>query len=168
VYLLNVEILLPGEFLENPLGQNTLALLRRMAYELLFADDLSRAIDAFKKLDSLREIFISQKHRMILRTLRRHFKAICTHFYHPGLPRDTNIVENIIRQLNRKLKGIGGFQKTDTAWNILKMAIMYYRFKEFTDSKTKERNGHSPLSLAGVNTQNINWLKFSQGLKLHH
>ena len=61
-----------------------------------------------------------------------------------------------------KITDCHGFEYADTAWNCLKLIIMNYRFHKFTCSRINGHNGKSPLSLAGVNSQGINWIKFSQ------
>jgi hypothetical protein len=44
------------------------------------------------------------------------------------------------------------------------MLIMRYRFKVFTDcrKKNKQKNGKTPLELAGVDLLKMNWINFSQ------
>lgn len=80
------------------------------------------------------------------------------------MPRTNNIAEGVISRLDSKIDQADGYQCYDIAWATLKMLIMRYRFKKFTDcrKKNKHKNGESPLELAGVNTSNINWVKFSQ------
>jgi transposase-like protein len=101
----------------------------------------------------------------ILETFGSKFGNIWVHLETPGLPRTTNIIEGIIRQLSRKLDDTDGFNYPETAWNSIKLLIMRYRFKKFTCSRIKGHNGHSPLSLAGVNVKHINWVRFSQKRK---
>ena len=85
-----------------------------------------------------------------------------THLDHPGMPRTTNIIEGIIRQLSRKIDDTDGFESTETAWRSLRLLIMRYRFHRFTDSRLQGHNGKAPLELAGVNIDNIDWVQFSQ------
>ena len=96
--------------------------------------------------------------------LREKFPLLTTHHSHPGMPRTNNITEGIISRLDSKINQADGYNYSDTAWATLKMLIMRYRFKKFTDckKKNKHKNGKSPLELAGVNTSNINWVRFSQ------
>jgi len=85
-----------------------------------------------------------------------------THLDHPAMPRTTNIIEGIIRQLGRKIDDTDGFNSTETAWRSLRLLIMRYRFHRFTDSRLEGHNGKAPLELAGVNVEGINWVRFSQ------
>ena len=87
---------------------------------------------------------------------------IWVHLEHPGLPRITNIIEGIIRQLSRKLDDTDGFNYPETAWNSIKLLIMRHRFKKFSRSRINGHNGHSPLSPARAKTTRINRVRFSQ------
>lgn len=89
-----------------------------------------------------------------------------THLDHPGMPRTTNVIEGIIRQLSRKIDDTDGFESTETAWRSIQLLIMRYRFHRFTDSRLEGHNGKAPLELAGVNIEGIDWVQFSQ--KQHH
>jgi transposase-like protein len=91
-----------------------------------------------------------------------NFGKLWTHLYHPRMPRTTNIIEGIIRQLSRKIDDTDGFNSHRTAWNSLKLMIMNYRFKRFSCSRIKGHNGKGPLELAGVNISKINWVTFSK------
>lgn len=91
-----------------------------------------------------------------------NFGRLWTHLYHPGMPRTTNIIEGVIRQLSRKIDDTDGFNSHRTAWNSLKLMIINYRFKRFSCSRIKGHNGKCPLELAGVDTSGINWVMFSK------
>ena len=49
--------------------------------------------------------------------------------------------------------------------NYLNAFTIFLRFKEYTDCRgdNKCRNGKNRLQLAGVNTDNINWLDWGDG-----
>jgi len=100
--------------------------------------------------------------KKLLNSFESKFGHLWVHYQHKGLPRTTNIIEGIIRQLSRKIDDTDGFNYPGTAWNMLKLLIMRYRFKKFSCSRIKGNNRHSPLSLADVKTKNLNWVKFSQ------
>jgi hypothetical protein len=112
-------------------------------------------------LDNL-DFFYASGLKKEVNRLESNFDKLWTHLYHPGMPRTTNIMEGIIRQLSRKIDDTDGFNSHRTAWNSLKLMIMNYRFKKFTCSRIKGHNGKSPLKLAGVDTSKINWVIFSK------
>ena len=80
------------------------------------------------------------------------------------MPRTNNIAEGMTRRPDEKITKADGYMYHDTCWATMKMLIMWYRFKKFTDcrKKNKYKNGKSPLNVAGVNTSNIDWIRFSQ------
>lgn len=107
------------------------------------------------------------KHAKLIKrmnVLRRRFPHLIKRFEDSNLTSDNNIVENVIKQLNQKYKKVGGFESYETAYNSIKLLVMRYRFHKFSCSRIPGNNGKSPLDLAGVNTTNINWVRFSQKL----
>lgn len=97
-----------------------------------------------------------------LNILRIRFPHLIERFNDPNLRADNNIIENVIKQLNQKLKKIAGFKTYQTAYNSLSLLIMHYRFHKFNCSRFYGNNGKSPLELAGIDTSKINWVRFSQ------
>lgn len=89
------------------------------------------------------------------------FPHLWTYLDHPGMPRTTNVIEGIIRQLGRKLDDTDGFQSWPTAWATIQLLILRYRFHRFTCSRHRGHNGKSPLNLAAVDTNGLNWVHFA-------
>lgn len=96
--------------------------------------------------------------------IKVNFSDLTRHHFHPGMPRTSNIGEGVISRLDSKINQADGYKCHDTAWATLKMLIMRYRFKVFTDcrKKNKHKNGKSPLELSGVDVSKLNWIRFSQ------
>jgi len=132
--------------------------LRQTIKEILFSDSFHDADEIFLRLFSIQQHFHASYQRRILKSLKKHFRLLTAHFFHPDLPRDNNITENIVKKLNRKLKLIDGFKNKQNAYYFLKLWAAYYRFEPFTSSKHSYRNGKSPLNLAQVQTLNFDWL----------
>lgn len=123
---------------------------------------------AWKHLEEIRaraSEFKGAKYASLTRSLIRHFPRYTAHFAYPGLSRDNNICENIIGQLGIKLDLMRGFESYETAYGYLKLLVMWYRFKRFSSSRTKENNGKSPLELAGVNIADLDWIRYCQRSK---
>jgi hypothetical protein len=76
------------------------------------------------------------------------------------MPADANITENVIKQLGKKLRLMEGFATLQSAERFSRLLIACYRFKRFTDSCRRQDNGKSPLELAGVNLEGVDWLQF--------
>lgn len=136
--------------------------LRQTIKEILFSESYNDAEELFTRLFRMQQDFHISYQRRILKSLKKHFKLLTAHFFHPELPRDNNITENIVKKLNRKLKLIDGFKNKQNAYNFLKLWAAYYRFEPFTASNYDYRNGKSPLNLAQVQTPNLDWLTSCQ------
>jgi hypothetical protein len=104
----------------------------------------------------------------VIDNTKKKFPNLVTHHFYPGMPRTSNIGEEVISRLDSKINQADGYNCHGACWATLKMLIMWYRFKKFTDCRkhNRHKNGKSPLELAKVNTSNINWIKFSQSQRL--
>lgn len=93
-----------------------------------------------------------------LGSLERNFELYMSHHFVPGLPADNNVTENVIKQLNKKLRLMEGFESMESAERYVRLLVGCYRFKRFTDSCRS--NGKAPLELAGVDLKRHDWLQF--------
>ena len=110
------------------------------------------------------DLFRVSYQRAVIKSVIGHYPLLTKHFHYPYLPKDNNVAESVIKQLNKKLKLAEGYPTKETAYNHLKLWALCYRFKPFSDSRTQENNGKSPLQLAKIDTFKINWLEFSNTL----
>jgi hypothetical protein len=133
-----------------------------ITHRMLYAKNPEHLSHLLKEYNSMRDFLIESGLETEILNFESKFDLIWTHFEHPGLPRTNNIIEGVIDQLKHKITDCHGFEYFETAWNSLKMIIMNYRFHKFSCSRINGHNGKSPLELAGVNIQGINWIKFSQ------
>lgn len=137
-------------------------ILRCYIKDILFATDFNDADELLIRLGHIEHLFQANYQKAIIRSLKRNFKLLTAHFFHPYIQRDTNIVENIIKELDRKLLQTSGFKNPNNVYHFLKLWFCAYRFRPFTSSNYAHRNGHSPLSLTRVKTLKQDWLEFSQ------
>ena len=131
------------------------------AHNMLFADterEVKESLDYIARNYEFRGLNLNG----IIRNIYTDLPLLTAYFRHPGLPRTTSSIEGLISRLDAKINLGDGFWHHETTWATLKMIILRYRFKKFTDSKFKERNGKSPLELAGVDTSKMDWIRFSQ------
>jgi len=133
-----------------------------ITHRMLYAKNPDHLRHLFEEYETMRNFLIKAGLEAEIMNFESKFGSLWTHFDQPGLPRTNNIIEGIIDQLKHKVTACHGFEYYDTAWNCVKMVIMNYRFHNFTCSRIKGHNGKSPLRLANVNTQGINWVTFSQ------
>lgn len=87
--------------------------------------------------------------------------TLTTYLQYPELciPHTSNDIENLMRQVNIRLKTIGSFQHWRYAREYLKAWALWRRCTPFTDAKGKRRyrNGKAPLELAGCSLKNIDY-----------
>jgi transposase-like protein len=144
--------------------------LRDLAQAFIYAKNKKEALKAFKKMMKKQRCFKKEGLGRLIQTLKKRKEGFLARFDHPQMHRTNNIAENTIRQIERRLKTIEGFQGSGTAGRYLNLLITYLPFKPFTDcrKKNKHQNGKSRLQLAGVDTKGLDWVKFSQknGVKI--
>jgi transposase-like protein len=135
----------------------------KVVHNMLYAKSLDEARKYLLAI-SIAPGFKQARLSEVIGKVEKKFPSLVTHHLHPGMPRTSNIGEGVISRLDAKINQADGYQCHDTCWATLKMLIMWYRFKRFTDcrKRNKHKNGRSPLQLAKVVTQNINWISFSQ------
>jgi transposase-like protein len=75
-------------------------LLRDYINSILFATNYNDAEELLTRLENIEYLFGAKYHKAIIKSLRKHFKLLTAHFFHPELPRDTNTVENIVKGLS--------------------------------------------------------------------
>lgn len=95
-------------------------------------------------------------HEEIFKDFMCHLEYLTTRVYYPEyIPRTNNEIENLIRQLNLRLKTIGRFNHYKYASDYLNVWALMRRFTPFTDCRkpNRHRNGKAPLELAGCNIQ---------------
>lgn len=132
--------------------------LKARVRAVLFADTYPEACQLWYSLVSDAGRYQGLGRSDAIAALGAQFNLYFTHHQVPGLPADTNITENVIKQLGKKLRLMEGFASNDTAERFVRLLIACYRFKRFTDSC--HNNGHSPLDLAGIDTTNHDWIRF--------
>jgi hypothetical protein len=143
----------------NRLWANRFLLITRIICRCKTFDTALRALEYLERhQNELREARLLRR----MNILRLRFPHLIKRFEDSNLRSDNNVVENVIRQLNQKLKKVAGFESPKTAHNSISLLIMHYRFHRFDCSRISGNNGRSPLELAGVDVSGMNWVRFSQ------
>ncbi|MDQ3573473.1 MAG: hypothetical protein M3404_00875 [Actinomycetota bacterium] len=127
---------------------------------VLFATTRDEARDRLIALLADRERYAGIGRRDTLVSLERLFGLYMTHHRVEGMPPDTNVTENVIKQLSKKIRLIEGFATMASAETFSRLLVGCYRFKRFTDSCQRNGNGRSPLELAGVDPLPKDWLRY--------
>jgi transposase-like protein len=134
--------------------------LRDAVHAILFAKDEATASELFRYLRRTRRS-PRTAHQKVIAFLKRHWSRLMQHHRVQGLPKTTNLVESVNRQLERRFKTIEAFQHRDTTIAYVNLLVAYLRQKPYTDCRGGRRklNGHSRLHAAGLRLTNGNWLK---------
>ena len=122
--------------------------------EVIYADTKEQSIEA---RDRLKRYVDSDKHQYeerflkAYRSLIHNFKYTLTHFDHPGMRRDNNLLECFNGIIKPRLDLMKGFKKKENIDRYLKLFLLEYRFRPLKESRFKDRNGNSPLQVTGAN-----------------
>jgi len=133
-----------------------------LCHKLCYAANWSHLAHLHAEWQDARPQFLAEGLQDAVALFEARFPYLWTHLDRPGMPRNTNVAEGIIRQLGRKLDDTDGFQTVGTAWATIQLLLMRYRFHPFSCSRQRWHNGKSPLNLAGVDTKSLNWVHFSR------
>lgn len=155
-------------FMEAYRAQETLAgrhdhlwELRQKLHAILFAS--TRALGE-QRLNDLRRkrtaVSVTAQKRRAVAFLDRYWENLMMYHDHKGMPRTTNLVENVNKQIERRAKSIEGFQSGKSADSYMNLLIAYLRQKPYTDcrGKRKECNGKSRLACTGIKLSSHDWL----------
>ncbi|CAN5698351.1 hypothetical protein BH20ACT23_BH20ACT23_06400 [soil metagenome] len=133
--------------------------LKERIRAVLYAGDYDQAAALLQALARDRARFKGIGKINMIWSLERSFDLFMAHHFTPGLPADNNVTENVIKQLNKKLRLMEGFKSSESAERYARLLVGCYRFKRFTDSHNGN-NGKAPLELAGVDCGGRDWLSF--------
>lgn len=109
--------------------------------------------EAKKNLVALKEYVTNSPYEMFrkaYRSLVYNFDLTLTHFDHPHMKRDNNLLECFNGILKPRLRLMRGFKKKDNISRYLKLFLLEFRFRPLKESRFKERRNRSPLHLGDV------------------
>lgn len=102
----------------------------------------------------------NKKLKEIIGVLKRNFDLLITHFDNPEMSPYNNTLEGFNHLIKRKLRMMKSFKKKNNIDRWIKILLLNYRFHVIKSSYFKNRNGKSPLQLAGVKLpKHFNWIK---------
>ncbi len=131
--------------------------------QIIQAKDLAEASHNYCQLKRHSRHYRSPLARKMIKMFEQAKDHLTSYLQYPelNLPRTTNDVENLFKQLNTKVQLIERFQKFYYADNYLKAWALLRRFTPYTDCKGQRRcrNKKAPLELAAVDISNIDPLK---------
>jgi hypothetical protein len=136
--------------------------LKARLRDVLFAPDAQLARERFAALAADHGRYSGLGHRRVdpVRSIGRRLDHYLMHHHVPGLPADSNITENVVKQLAKKLRLMEGFTTPESAERFTRLLIGCYRFKPFTSSCRAPVNGRAPLELDGIDLHGLDWVRF--------
>jgi transposase-like protein len=143
--------------------------LRRDIRRLLNQKTISEFMSGYNHILNLFEqkYYTGQYCFVMLELLKNNLGYLTPHYFDPQIPSTSNMAETTIKQYERRLKTIEGFQSKPGFKNYLTVFTMFLRFKEYTDckGKNKHKNGQNRLQLSTVNTDKIGWFSWGKAKK---
>ena len=108
-----------------------------------------------------------ERFKSAYRSLKKNFVLTLTHFDHPEMDRDNNLLECFNGCLRPRLELMRGFKKLENLNRYLKLFLLEFRFRPLRESRFKNRRNLTPLELGGVYLPDYyNFLTFLR-TKLH-
>jgi len=128
---------------------------------VIYAKDKEKSLNNLSTLKSFVASHPSEKFKKAFRSLLTNFKHTLTHFDHPEMQRDNNLLECFNGIIKPRLRLMKGFKKYDNLGRYLKLFLLEYRFGPLRESRFKDRRNLSPLQIAKVELPQIyNFLSF--------
>lgn len=140
--------------------ETIIAELYEACRKILVADSERQAMKLYKALRNDKS-YPEKQHRKVVRFLTRRWRQLTMHHRVVGLPRTTNLVENVNKQLQRRYKTIEAFQYASTAIHYTNLLVAFLRQKPYSDCRgsRKHLNGKSRLGSAKIRHLHKDWLK---------
>lgn len=135
--------------------------LKVFVERVLFATSEAKAREHLVALERFVEAHkANRKLRQVLKIVRYNFELLLTHFRHPEMSPYNNVLEGFNGLLKRRIQLMKGFKKPVNIARYFKLFLLDYRFHLLAESKFPNRNGQSPLQLAGCQIpKHYNWIK---------
>jgi len=134
----------------SPFQKHDIKVFQLLFREVIYAKTKDDSVKALDKLKKYCNKIQDERFLKAYRSLNYNFKYTLTHFDHPNMERDNNIIEGFNSIIKRRLKLLKGFKKPGNIEKYIKLILLDYRFHEFVGSDNKRRNGKSPFELTGI------------------
>lgn len=137
----------------TPQTKHDIKVFQLLFREVIYAESKDSSVAALERLKRYVESNEHEQSERFLkayRSLVRNFKYTLTHFDHPHMKRDNNLLECFNGCIKPRLKLMKGFKKKENLDRYLKLFLLEFRFHPLKESTFKDRNGNSPLQMANV------------------
>lgn len=134
----------------TPYQKHDIKVFQLLFREVIYASTKDESVKNLERLKSYVKTIQNEKFLKAYRSLIHNFKYTLTHFDYPHMRRDNNLLECFNSCLKPRLNLMKGFKKKENLDRYLKLFLLEFRFHPLKESRFKERNGNSPLEIAGV------------------
>lgn len=117
---------------------------------VIYANSKEESAQALATLGAYVKKNPQERFQKAYRSLVRNFMYTLTHFDHPGMLRDNNLLECFNGILKPRLKLMKSFKKKENLNRYLKLFLLEFRFRPLRESSFKHRRGQTPLQLGDV------------------
>lgn len=123
---------------------------QKLYRQVIYASSKKESIAARDVLGDFAKKRKQERYMKAYRSLVRNFDYTLTHFEHPGMHRDNNILECFNGILKPRLNLMKSFKKEENLDYYLKLFLLEFRFRSLKESRFEDRRGYSPLQLGDV------------------
>ena len=103
-------------------------LLKSMIKKIVKAPTRQESLYWLDKLNHFKPFFRASYHKRFIKSINKNYEHLTKYFDYEFLDTNTNIIENMIRQLNRKLKNLDGFKSDKNLAGF--MNLWFYGYHE--------------------------------------
>lgn len=118
--------------------------------EVIYAKTKDESVKALERLGKYVKQNPQERFLKAYRSLNKNFHLTLTHFTHPEMQRDNNLLECFNGIIKPRLNLMKSFKKKENLDRYLKLFLLEYRFRPLKESAFKDRRGSSPLQLGDV------------------
>ena len=103
-------------------------LLKNLIRNVIRASSKEESLFWLEKINHFKPFFRASYHNRFIRSINKNYEYLTKYFEYDFLNTNTNVIENMIRQLNRKLKNLDGFKSENNLAHF--MNIWFYGYHE--------------------------------------
>ena len=118
--------------------------------EVIYAKTKEESVVALERLGKYVKQNPQERFLKAYRSLSKNFSLTLTHFVHPEMERDNNLLECFNGIIKPRLKLMKSFKKQENLDRYLKLFLFEFRFRPLKESRFRDRRGNSPLQLGDV------------------
>lgn len=104
-------------------------LLKSIIKNVINSATKDESIYWLNKLNHFKPFFKASYHKRFIRSVNKNYENLTKYYEYDFLNTNTNIIENMIRQLNRKLKNLDGFKSEKNLATFMKIWFVNYHEK---------------------------------------